>query len=747
MALVIKKIDISSFITLISKKQMGVEQMKLFIKKALSVVLSAAILFCLSIPVYALSSDVSGHWAESAIVRWAEKNVIGGFPDGSFKPDDTITRAQLANILDNTFNFVSKSNKNFSDVKGTEWFADAVAKCAQAGIINGNPDGTFVPNGTVTREQAAKMIAEAFKLKAKKADSYKAFADSASIAAYAQGHVSALYEAGYMVGVPGGNYNPKKGLSRAEALQIIDNILSDIVAEKGTYTQNVEKSLLVNSSDVTLKDIVIAGDLILAQGIGEGDVTLDGVKVNGRVVVLGGGENSIRFVNTTVSGSLFVIKEGGKVRIVASGSTAIPQVQTGSGAFFKEEGLTGTGFGTVEVLEFKPGEALVLDGDFDEVSVEVPGVTVDVTSGSIGKLTVAQAAADTSINLAAAATVTTFTANAKVEVKGTGNIQEAVINADSVKIEKAPAKVTVSKDVKEAPVVAGKVVEPGTTQTTPVPPAGSGSGSSDPGTTTNAITLSGISLIDTDGDEHDTDLSDETDGSIRISKFRATSNASTTEATIESITSPMTGTITLGVKRVFDTATADITVADIWPPYLGDRTSISIDGLRQVFGDSVTIRVTLRGTGSFASYSPVISTIEISLSDENESALPVISDWATFSYNESNNTVTAVIKEDKKDKTFAEYKDRVLQLFISMADILNEYTGNEGGVSNLSISIDGVNFYNDATNQTQKNDLKADLQDVWELDLDSATLADLNGKTLTCRYKNNATEYFINIEA
>ena len=717
--------------------------MKGKLKKIIIAALTAALLISLSVPVFAKPNDIAGHWAETVVAKWYDNGIISGFPDGSFRPNEAVTRAQLAVIIDNIFKFTTKADMYFSDVNGSEWFADAVAKCSQAGIINGNPNGTFEPNKPVTREQAAKMIAEAFKLTAADADAYRTFADSSSIAAYAREYVSALYEAGYIAGVPGGNYEPKKGLTRAEALKIIDNILDGIVSAKGTYTKDASKSLLVNSKDVTLRNIEIAGDLYLAQGIGEGDVTLDGVKVDGRIVVLGGGENSIKLNNTTVGGSLLVLKEGGKVRIVASGSTEIAKVQAASGAILKEDELTGKGFGAVEVIEFKAGESLVLDGDFDEVSIEVSDVTVEVTDGKVGKMTVGSKASYSFVKVAAGASIDMLTINARTQVSGEGTVKEAVINADSVTMEKAPGKVTVSDNVVVEPIIAGQKVDRGTTKTyTPGTTTETGGGS----VPAQAITLSGFALIDTKDQAHDLDLS-ETDGNVRIAKFRATSNASTTEATIESITSPKTGTITVNVKRVINGATKDIAVSDIWPPYMGNKESISIGGLREVFGTSVTVRVTLKGTGSYASYSPVTKDITIELSNNDKSTLPYIKDWATFSYDTNTKTVTVAIKSGKETIGFAEYKNRALQLFLDMAGILNEFTGNEDGVSNLSISLDGLKFYNNANDQTQRTDLKKDLKKEWDLDLDNDTLAKLSGKRLICIYKDNPTTYYVNIIA
>ena len=78
---------------------------------------------------------------------------------------------------------------------------------------------------------------------------------------------------------------------------------------------------------------------------------------------------------------------------------------------------------------------------------------------------------------------------------------------------------------------------------------------------------------------------------------------------------------------------------------------------------------------------------------------------------------------------------------------MNEFTGNEDGVSNLSISLDGLEFYNNANDQTQRSALKEDLMNKWELDLDNGTLANLSGKRLICKYKNNPTTYYVNIIA
>ena len=721
--------------------------MKIISRRALTFALAITLLLCMSFPVAASANDISGHWAQNVITKWVDKGIVEGFSDGSFKPNDPITKAQLAYMLNNIFGFADKADNSFKDVKGDEWYADALLKCLKAGIVDGNPDGTFKPDSKVTREQAARMIATAFDLKAKNANAINAFSDGASVASWAKSYTSALYEKGYISGVTPKAFAPKKNLTRAEMLTIVDNILSDVKNASGTYNGSVAKSLLVSTKDVTLKDMVIDGDLYLAQGIGEGDVTLDNVTVKGRVVVKGGGENSIKLVNTTITGSLYIIKQNGKVRVVASGTTSVPEVIAGSGAKLQEAGLTGTGFGKVEIIEFKAGDTLTLEGNFESIDISAQNVKLDVASGSVGSITVANSAANATINIASGATVGTFTANAKANVTGKGLIQKAVINADGVQMETAPASIIVASSVKQPPVVAGVIVPAGTDTTkTSASNGGSSTTPTNPSNPAKTISVSDMKLVDSDGTLRGLDLSGVADDGIRIKGFRATSNVASVEAVIESITSPLTGTMTVGIKRSFSSSTVDLGISDIWPPYIASREDVSIGGMKQVFGEYVTVNVTIKGTGSYTDYQALSTSIRVKLSDDNvSSSLPAISDWATLSYDAGTKTLTANLKDDKQNLKFSTYKGAAMELFLNMAGTLNQYVGIG---SDLSISIDdGNTWYNNPQDLSQRAGLKSDLLSKWSLDTSNDTFSALAGHTLTCKYGSNNTKYYVKIVA
>ncbi len=99
--------------------------------------------------------DISGNWAELEINYLADNNFISGFPDGTFKPFNRVTRAEFATMIVKSLNVTpisAYSNRNFSDING-HWAKNNILKAARAGFIAGFPDGTFKPNATLTRVQ------------------------------------------------------------------------------------------------------------------------------------------------------------------------------------------------------------------------------------------------------------------------------------------------------------------------------------------------------------------------------------------------------------------------------------------------------------------------------------------------------------------------------------------------------------------------------------------------------------------
>jgi len=89
------------------------------------------------------AKDLNGHWAEKQIMGWMEKGFIKGYSDNTFKPNNTITRAEFLTIVNNVFGYKDKAQISFTDVKTSDWYYDEIAKAIAAGYIKGYADGTI----------------------------------------------------------------------------------------------------------------------------------------------------------------------------------------------------------------------------------------------------------------------------------------------------------------------------------------------------------------------------------------------------------------------------------------------------------------------------------------------------------------------------------------------------------------------------------------------------------------------------
>lgn len=430
----------------------------------ISVLLVAFMALALVIPAYAATSDVKGHYAEKEIEKWTQNQIFSGYSDNTFKPNKPISREEFVWILNKIFKYIEKSSTTFDDVPAKYFYGDVIAKAVAAGTIVGDGNGKFRPSSPITRQEAASIIAKAFNLKAQDVNAVNKYTDAKDVTSTNKQYVSAMVEKGYLSGWSN-KIHPNVKLTRAHYVKMLDNIIGDIKNTAGTYTGNVTKSLVVNTGSVILKDMTIAGDLYLTSGIGSGDVTLDNVVVKGRTIVSGGGENSIVLKNTKIEGTMIVIKKDGKVRVVAQGSTEVANLQVESGVKLEEDGVTGKGFGTVEVFTIAPGQELKLDGDFEEVVVQAENATikvldgkvdslvvetkatVDLQGGVVGALTIDEKADGTSVTLDSDAKVTTLTADAPAQVSGTGAIETANINVSGVTLDPKPTTTNVANGV------------------------------------------------------------------------------------------------------------------------------------------------------------------------------------------------------------------------------------------------------------------------------------------------------------
>ncbi|HEY9737094.1 MAG TPA: S-layer homology domain-containing protein [Trichocoleus sp.] len=177
-------------------------------------------------------SDVSfSYWARPVIERLAAENIIAGFPDGTFKPNQPVTRAQFAAIVEQAFSQPStRSAPNFPDVPANYWAQNVIRGAYSSGFLSGYPDGTFKPNQEIPRVQVLVSLANGLNLTAngdvnQVLDVYR---DEDQIPSYAQDEVAAATQNGVVVNYPNVDaLNPQRVATRADVAAFIYQALVD----------------------------------------------------------------------------------------------------------------------------------------------------------------------------------------------------------------------------------------------------------------------------------------------------------------------------------------------------------------------------------------------------------------------------------------------------------------------------------------------------------------------------------------
>lgn len=171
-------------------------------------------------------TDVEGHWGQSYVDYYTENGVVNGYPDGTFRPDEKITRAEAAQVLLNYFKFTGKG-AGFADVAEGAWYYDAVLASQQNGAFQGYEDGTFKPMSNITREEVIVMLRRITTAE-EDLESGKHFLDYPDVCAWAKGSVGALYNVGVLDGyeeIPGTFYvRVHRLITRAEFVKLLFTI-------------------------------------------------------------------------------------------------------------------------------------------------------------------------------------------------------------------------------------------------------------------------------------------------------------------------------------------------------------------------------------------------------------------------------------------------------------------------------------------------------------------------------------------
>ena len=169
-------------------------------------------------------TDVNpGDWFYDNVMDAAQNGYVSGMGDGTFQPKKATTRAEFASMIAKAMGYTDSDatgETRFTDVDADQWYAGAITYCYDNGIILGYEDNTFKPTQTITRQEAASILKNAFNLNGSSSDK---FPDDAKIANWAKANVYAVKHSGLMKGDADGNFRPTDTMTRAEAASIMMN--------------------------------------------------------------------------------------------------------------------------------------------------------------------------------------------------------------------------------------------------------------------------------------------------------------------------------------------------------------------------------------------------------------------------------------------------------------------------------------------------------------------------------------------
>jgi beta-glucanase (GH16 family) len=271
--------------------------------------------------------DLQGHWAEKAVMRMQDMALTKGYADGTFRPSERISRAEFVVMLDRVFGFAGGPGAaSYTDVSEKDWYYDAITRASGSGIIQGIDATHLSPQLPITRQDAVVMADRAFQLSTGSENQPlgSAFKDDKDLADYARNAMN-YFVNNKIVNGYNGNLAPESNITRAEAATIMSTLIADIHSKPGTYESNVDGNLIVRSTDVTLKNTTVNGNLLLTEAIGEGTVALDGVTVTGSVIVKGGGSHSIDIHNSKLN-RVVVDKNTSSVHVKITGTTQVEEL-------------------------------------------------------------------------------------------------------------------------------------------------------------------------------------------------------------------------------------------------------------------------------------------------------------------------------------------------------------------------------------------------------------------------------------
>ena len=426
-------------------KQPSNQAKRNLLRRGLAGILSLALILGL-LPSSVVSASAAS-WADPYVETLVDWGVMRGDIGGNMAPDRSITRAEFVAMMNRAYGYTKLGGHPFTDVRTRDWYNEDIDIGYNIGYFKGTSLTPASPNDTLTREQAAVLLARNMMLQETVGETL-GFSDSRSLSDWSRGLVGAAAANGIISGYNDGTFQPFRNITRGEVAAMLVRAIGTPIQTEGEHALgNVYGNVTVNTSGVKLRDGVIVGNLYLTGGIDLGDVLLENVTVLGEIIVSGGGESnssaaSIVMRNVTADNMIVDSIADQFVTIRAEGVTDIPTTTVRTNAYVDDSSLPGYGLSYIE-LDGDEGTLLQLAGNVKEVWNKTPGSDLQVVQGSAEKITIDENATGSSVLVDGDARVDELDLDTATTVTGTGDIKNLNVGAAGSTVEQLPDNIAI----------------------------------------------------------------------------------------------------------------------------------------------------------------------------------------------------------------------------------------------------------------------------------------------------------------
>lgn len=386
----------------------------------------------------------AAEWMTPYLEQVQDWGVMRGDSSGNLHEDRSITRAEFVTLVNRAFGYTEQSPANpFTDVNPNDWFAEDISIALQAGYFNGTSPTTAAPYSLVTREQAAVLLGRCLRFQGVPNAANSSFTDMHAIGGWSRGMVQEAAELGIIQGYADGSFKPDRPITRGQMACFLVRALGTLVQEPGEQTSGgVYGNLTITTPGVKLKDTVVTGNLYLTGGVGLGNVELENVTVQGKIVICGGGEaeggkQSVLLRNVTAGALELDSLSEQFLSVQAEGLTNIGEVTVRTSGYLEDRTEDGLGLQTIR-LDGAEGIQLQLAGNIKRVVNLTPGSALQMAQGVADVITMDERAVNATLTIDDRASIRELNLDGATPVTGEGSIGHLNINAPGSNVSMLP---------------------------------------------------------------------------------------------------------------------------------------------------------------------------------------------------------------------------------------------------------------------------------------------------------------------